>query len=375
MTNVANPFLLHCVTLDSEKRQAKKQNICSAINDVIDVEVPDRKKRKKDLTTFDFNATSQLLSRVDQLFVVDKTSGKLTTDDSQNPEKRHEKKAATQLTSFKPSPVRKKNKKSKQQPSVEEDTDSISIAPEPEYEVPFLVLTHSNHAHSNRKRKKMVSGTDTSESLPSELMKYWYQRHFLFSKFNLGVKMDTEAWFSVTPESIAKHIAERCACQVVVDAFCGVGGNAIQFALTCEMVIAIDIDPTKIEYARHNAAIYGVADRIEFIVGDYMQLIPSLALSGLVDMVFLSPPWGGPDYLNAPEFDLKTMIPMDGVKLLQESQSITSNIAYYLPRNVTANQLTPLCEEGSFIEMEHNHVNGKVKTITLYFGDLITHDG
>lgn len=58
------------------------------------------------------------------------------------------------------------------------------------------------------------------------------------------------------------------------------------------IVIAIDIDPAKIEMAKHNAAVYGVADRIEFIVGDFLLLAPSLA----ADMVFLSPPWGGPKY-------------------------------------------------------------------------------
>ena len=46
--------------------------------------------------------------------------------------------------------------------------------------------------------------------------------------------MDREGWFSVTPEKIAEHIAERCRCDVIVDAFCGVGGNTIQFAFTCE---------------------------------------------------------------------------------------------------------------------------------------------
>jgi len=44
----------------------------------------------------------------------------------------------------------------------------------------------------------------------------------------------TEGWFSATPEKIAEHIAERCQCDLVVDAFCGVGSNAIQFAFTCE---------------------------------------------------------------------------------------------------------------------------------------------
>lgn len=47
------------------------------------------------------------------------------------------------------------------------------------------------------------------------------------------VRCQTESWFSVTPERIAEHIAKRCqhAGDVVIDAFCGAGGNAIQFAL------------------------------------------------------------------------------------------------------------------------------------------------
>ena len=67
---------------------------------------------------------------------------------------------------------------------------------------------------------------------------------------------------------------------MIVDCFCGVGGNAIQFAFTCNHVIAIDIDPHKIALARHNAAVYGVADRIEFIVGDFFQVYFNIFLEG-----------------------------------------------------------------------------------------------
>ena len=95
--------------------------------------------------------------------------------------------------------------------------------------------------------------------------KYWVQRLMLFSRFVDGVRMDREGWFSVTPEVLAAHIAERCRCDVVVDAFAGVGGNAIQFAFTCERVIAIDLDADRLALARHNAQVYGVADRIEFV--------------------------------------------------------------------------------------------------------------
>ena len=123
----------------------------------------------------------------------------------------------------------------------------------------------------------------------------WKKRYTLFSKFDHGIIIDSrESWYSVTPESIAKGHAERCRdmlhsknsensenslylgpmyknSYVCLDAFCGVGGNAIQFAKTCNKVVAIDIDPIKIDAAKNNAKIYGVEDKIEFIVGDFFQ--------------------------------------------------------------------------------------------------------
>ena len=39
--------------------------------------------------------------------------------------------------------------------------------------------------------------------------RYWAQRKRLFSKFDAGVQLDGESWYSVTPEAIANHIATR----------------------------------------------------------------------------------------------------------------------------------------------------------------------
>lgn len=47
--------------------------------------------------------------------------------------------------------------------------------------------------------------------------------------------MITESWYSVTPEIIGRFIADRCSCYLLVDPFCGAGGNVIQFAKTCEL--------------------------------------------------------------------------------------------------------------------------------------------
>ncbi|KAF9572370.1 Trimethylguanosine synthase [Mortierella alpina] len=213
--------------------------------------------------------------------------------------------------------------------------------------------------------ERRVTYTNKNQ-LPPDMHKYWHQRYRYFSLFDQGIKMDKEGWYSVTAEKIAAHIAARCASDIIIDAFCGVGGNSIQFALTCHRVIAIDIDPVRLECAKHNAKVYGVEDRIEFICGDYMTLIPGLK----ADAVFLSPPWGGPGYLAQDEFDIKHDIPMDGEVLFRETQKITKNIAYFLPRNSNAEQIGRLAGADGICEIEKNVLNHVCKAWTAYFGEL-----
>ena len=71
------------------------------------------------------------------------------------------------------------------------------------------------------------------ETVDPGLAKYYAKRYQLFSRYDQGICLDAESWYSVTPEKLATHHAERLACDVIIDAFCGAGGNAIQFALTC----------------------------------------------------------------------------------------------------------------------------------------------
>ncbi|XP_078396606.1 trimethylguanosine synthase isoform X4 [Cetorhinus maximus] len=225
-----------------------------------------------------------------------------------------------------------------------------------------------------RKKKKKAFHIPPDIVAVPELTKYWVQRYRLFSRFDEGVKLDQEGWFSVTPEKIAEHIANRVMqsfhCDIIVDAFCGVGGNSIQFALAGKRVIAVDIDPVKIDLAQNNARVYGVSEQIEFIVGDFMLLASDLK----ADAVFLSPPWGGPDYVNAKIFDLKTMMFHITSEIFALSQKITPNIIYFLPRNADIEQVASLAGAGGRVEIEQNFLNNKLKTITAYFGDLIRNE-
>lgn len=72
--------------------------------------------------------------------------------------------------------------------------------------------------------------TKKDEGVSPLVKKYWVQRYDLFLRYDQGIKMDEEGWFSVTPEKIALRHASRCGGGVVIDGFTGVGGNAIQFA-------------------------------------------------------------------------------------------------------------------------------------------------
>uniref|UniRef100_A0A915A071 Trimethylguanosine synthase n=1 Tax=Parascaris univalens TaxID=6257 RepID=A0A915A071_PARUN len=230
-----------------------------------------------------------------------------------------------------------------------------------------------------------------------EMKKYMYQRFRLFSRFDEGVLMDRDGWFSVTPERMAEHIADRMVRRegaVIIDAFTGVGGNAIQFALKGAFVIAIDLDPVRLRCATRNAQVYGVADRINFICTDFFHFArsPRVRLPLVedneqeevgrsqegtverypVDAVFLSPPWGGPSYLKMKEFDISTHLTPNGFEIFRVARGLSPNIAYFLPRQTTVTQLVSLAGPGGSCEIEQNLLNSKIKAVTAYYGNLIT---
>lgn len=202
------------------------------------------------------------------------------------------------------------------------------------------------------------------------LLKYWRKRFSLFSRFDEGIRLDRESWFSVTPEKVARHLAERLKCCILVDGFCGSGGNAIQFAETCDKVIAIDIDPVKLEMARHNATIYNVAHKIEFILGDYLHIASSGKLRA--DIVFLSPPWGGPKYKNKNDYDIeKYLLPVKATDLVAASRHVSDNVALFLPRNSNVKQIVRLAGVGNRCEIEHNYLDSRLVAVTALYGEEI----
>ena len=139
----------------------------------------------------------------------------------------------------------------------------------------------------------------------------------------------------MTPEVIAKHIASHLVGSrqntVVLDPFCGCGGNAIAFAglKEVDLVVCVDKDGQKLKKAAINAQIYGVPDdKMVFIESNAFKVLQCYENGKLngdvkgasaptatsensgyrvgalellpqrVDTIFLSPPWGGMDYIK-----------------------------------------------------------------------------
>jgi trimethylguanosine synthase len=254
--------------------------------------------------------------------------------------------------------------------------------------------------------------------------KYWAQRKRLFSRFDDGIQLDKESWYSVTPEIIAHHIAARIVKakrekMVVLDAFCGCGGNAISFAQRTEVssVIAVDSDRGKLELTAKNASVYNIpADKLLLIhenacnvLGAYRsgkrvllastskdnlsrrqkdERVCGYSLGGMdmlpecIDSIFLSPPWGGMDYEKSGKrnYHIESCIevhgPADGVtwngeKLLEESARASGGpVLFFLPRNVNGISLGRSALKAGYrtMEIEQNFLNDKLKTVTAYFG-------
>lgn len=152
---------------------------------------------------------------------------------------------------------------------------------------------------------------DAEQSLPPDVegsvSRFWHRRHALFSLYDWGVAIDTQGWYSVTPEPLARHIADSIAghgFSFVLDLFGGVGGNAVAFASHdhIDFVMSVELDPGRAACIWRNLIIYGAHHKANVIVGNALSILPT-ALPHWHRIspehrrcAFLAPPWGGQEY-------------------------------------------------------------------------------
>lgn len=171
---------------------------------------------------------------------------------------------------------------------------------------------------------------------------------------------------------------------VVIDVFCGAGGNSIAFALSerWDRVISIERDAATLACAQNNAEVYGVdPEKITWIHGDsfdYMDkllnspetLHPDLRVDLASALLFSSPPWGGPGYSTDEVFNLNNMQPYNLDKLHQAYKHLDHVL--YLPRTSNLCQLARLAPEGEKIDLVQYCMRGASKALVAYIPRLNT---
>lgn len=110
------------------------------------------------------------------------------------------------------------------------------------------------------------------------------------------LQLDAEASYSTTDQLTADKITRDLLkilpkTSMITDATACIGGNTYSFAQAFQAVIAIEKDHARSQMLRTNMALLGMKN-VTVKYGDAVQLVPT----SHHDLIFLDPPWGGPEY-------------------------------------------------------------------------------
>lgn len=168
-----------------------------------------------------------------------------------------------------------------------------------------------------------------------------------------NMRFDDVAMYSVTDQRTADAISRRLLQFVskkscVANATACVGGNTWSFSKHFERVIAIERDKLRHEYLVHNMRILG-ARNVEVIQGDalHLLLLQPTAKPPL-DLVFVDPPWGGPEYKKATRVSL-TLSGKPLYAVVDALAGVARYVALKLPVNHDTHAMVNACQRADMV--------------------------
>jgi trimethylguanosine synthase len=187
-------------------------------------------------------------------------------------------------------------------------------------------------------------------------------------KFSKPLSADPDAYYMSCPEVVGQHLAKQLSrFKTAVELCCAVGAAVIPLAQSMEKVTGVDISHDRVRDAKHNAELYGVEDKTDFIVGDVLD--PDLLQSISAEVAILDPDWS----LSGAE----KSVHVDNVDDTQPSMRemfnltkryITPNIVIRVPKHFTFDTLSDF----GCCRLENISWGGKTRFKLAYFLDDIT---
>ncbi len=174
------------------------------------------------------------------------------------------------------------------------------------------------------------------------------------------MKFDAYGLFAITPRAFSRPIIERIQGDRIVDACCSVGGMSIALAEAGKHVVAIELNPHRLQLARDNAAMCGVNECIEFIEGDVLEALPTLT----ADTIFFDGQWNTVHQETHERFSLADFTP-NGVQFLKMAFGVTDAVVFRAPAHFDFHELAQFRRP---YHKEATIVAGERVAYTVYLG-------
>jgi predicted RNA methylase len=119
------------------------------------------------------------------------------------------------------------------------------------------------------------------------------------------LKMTPEGEYSITKRADGKRLLQKLSSIIgtlsnkhVTDLTGNVGGDTILFGLHCKTVDTIEMDKENFDALENNVKVFGL-DNVTLHFGDSTKVY-----NWYTDILYIDPPWGGPDYKDKTNLDL-----------------------------------------------------------------------
>lgn len=203
----------------------------------------------------------------------------------------------------------------------------------------------------------------------SSLVRVMDKRDFLFRFLDKSTRyqllFDHEAFYSTTDQITADKITRDLLRFFprnarICDGTACVGGNLYSFAQAFEHVMGIEMDAVRYRYMVHNMKVLGMT-HVQSVCADVLAWAPS----GRTDLLFLDPPWGGPDYKTRD----RVVLYLSGKPLWEACLELaatqcTRYIALKVPKNFDQDGFDR--ETADRLELKHKNTQLRKMHLLLY---------
>lgn len=196
------------------------------------------------------------------------------------------------------------------------------------------------------------------------------KRDFLFRGVNNIIRdtllLDEESLYSTTDQLTAEKIAIDVSTFIprtstITDATACIGGSTHAFANIFDRVNAIEIDPLRFNYLTHNLSMLQCNSNITCINGD--AVIECKRILGGQDVIFIDPPWGGPEYKNKGTVSLF----LSGIPLADVCKDLASYTRYIVLKvPVNFDEANFLLKTGGVLTLVHKNTNLRKMRLLIF---------